>query len=48
MANCERAQSAGARIDRDPVDQPYGQREYGTRDAEGHRWWFMMPVTVQR
>lgn len=47
-AHYERARSAGARIDSDPVDQPYGQREYGARDPEGHRWWFMMPVTVHR
>jgi uncharacterized glyoxalase superfamily protein PhnB len=31
---------ARARIDAEPVDQPYGQREYGARDPEGHRWWF--------
>ena len=35
---------AGARIDSAPVDQPYGQREYGARDPEGHRWWFSAPV----
>ena len=35
-----RARAAGARIDSEPVDQPYGQREYGARDPEGHRWWF--------
>ena len=21
-------------------DQPYGAREYGVKDLEGHRWWF--------
>jgi MerR family transcriptional regulator, thiopeptide resistance regulator len=36
----ERARAAGAHIDGEPVDQPYGQREYGARDPEGHRWWF--------
>jgi MerR family transcriptional regulator, thiopeptide resistance regulator len=41
------ARSAGARIDAEPVDQPYGQREYGARDPEGHRWWFATPVTPQ-
>jgi uncharacterized glyoxalase superfamily protein PhnB len=25
-------------------DQPYGQREYGARDPEGHRWWFASPL----
>jgi MerR family transcriptional regulator, thiopeptide resistance regulator len=40
----ERARAAGARIDAEPVDQPYGQREYGARDLEGHRWWFAAPL----
>ena len=39
------ARAAGARIDSDPTDQPYGQREYAARDPEGHRWWFMSPVS---
>ena len=39
-AHYQQARSAGARIDSEPVDQPYGQREYGARDPEGHRWWF--------
>ena len=30
----------GAAVDSCPVDQPYGRREYGARDLEGHRWWF--------
>jgi len=34
------AKAAGARIDREPADQPYGLREYATRDPENHRWWF--------
>jgi hypothetical protein len=25
---------------------PYGQREYGARDLEGHRWWFASPLPV--
>ena len=33
---------AGARIDSEPVDQPYGQREYGARDLEGHRSWLLL------
>lgn len=44
-AHYQRARSAGARIDSEPVDQPYGQREYGARDLEGHRWWFVTPVS---
>ena len=47
-AHYERARAAGARIDSEPVDQPYGQREYGARDLEGHRWWFAAPVNSQR
>jgi MerR family transcriptional regulator, thiopeptide resistance regulator len=47
-AHYERARGAGARIDSEPVDQPYGQREYGARDPEGHRWWFASPVTTRR
>ena len=47
-AHYERACAAGAHIDADPVDQPYGQREYGARDLEGHRWWFATPVSSPR
>src|SRR5829696_438236 len=39
-AHYARARAAGAHIDQEPIDQPYGQREYGVRDPEGHRWWF--------
>ena len=45
-AHYERAHAAGARIDSQPVDQPYGQREYEARDLEGHRWWFATPVRL--
>lgn len=40
-----RARDAGAVIDREPEDQPYGQREYGTQDLEGHHWWFATPIS---
>ena len=43
-----RARAAGARIDAEPVDQPYGQREYGARDPEGHRWWFATRLASTR
>src|SRR5712691_6953974 len=43
-AHYERARAAGASIDSEPVNQPYGQREYGARDPEGHRWWFAAPL----
>jgi hypothetical protein len=25
---------------------PYGQREYGLTDPEGHRWWFATPLSI--
>jgi uncharacterized glyoxalase superfamily protein PhnB len=43
-AHCDHARAAGARIDSEPTDQPYGRREYGARDPEGHRWWFGTPL----
>ena len=46
-AHYERARAAGATIDSEPVDQPYGQREYGARDPEGHRWWFAATINAQ-
>ena len=27
---------------------PVLQREYGARDLEGHRWWFVTPAAIQR
>jgi len=39
-AHCDHARAAGAVIDHAPQNQPYGRREYGARDLEGHRWWF--------
>ena len=39
-AHFARARAVGAVIDREPEDQPYGQREYGACDLEGHHWWF--------
>jgi uncharacterized glyoxalase superfamily protein PhnB len=39
-AHYERARAAGADIDGPPADQPYGERNYGARDPEGHQWWF--------
>jgi uncharacterized glyoxalase superfamily protein PhnB len=44
-AHFAQARAAGATIDSEPTNQPYGQREYGARDPEGHRWWFATPVT---
>jgi uncharacterized glyoxalase superfamily protein PhnB len=39
-----RARAAGARILREPEDQPYG-RLYCAEDLEGHRWMFMQAPT---
>jgi uncharacterized glyoxalase superfamily protein PhnB len=39
-AHCERARAAGAKIDREPADQPYGDRVYTCRDLEEHSWSF--------
>ena len=43
-AHYARVKSAGARIESEPTDQPYGLREYGVRDLENHRWWFSSPL----
>jgi len=33
-----RAVAAGAEVVQEPVDQPYGSREYAVRDPEGNIW----------
>ena len=38
------AESEGAEIRYEPVDQPYGYREYSAVDPEGHLWSFMKPL----
>ena len=43
-AHFRHAQSLGATIDYEPVDQPYGYREYSARDNEGGLWSFMKPL----
>ena len=45
-AHYKHAAAAGARIDSEPTDQEYGQREYGARDPEGHRFWFATPLNA--
>ena len=45
-AHFARARAAGAQMESEPADQPYGQREYGARDPEGHRWWFASPTAA--
>jgi MerR family transcriptional regulator, thiopeptide resistance regulator len=39
-----RSVEAGASILKKPVSQPYGLREYGARDPEGHLWYFQSPL----
>jgi uncharacterized glyoxalase superfamily protein PhnB len=39
-ALCERARAEGARIEREPADQPYGDRVFTCLDPEGHSWSF--------
>lgn len=43
-AHCDLARAGGAQLESEPQDMPYGQREYGARDPEGHRWWFGSPL----
>jgi uncharacterized glyoxalase superfamily protein PhnB len=38
------AAAQGASVRYGPVDQPYGYREYGALDSEGHLWSFMKPL----
>ena len=45
-AHCETARAAGAKIEREPADQPYGDRVYTCRDPEGHSWAFCQPAKV--
>ena len=40
-AHHRHAAQEGASIDYEPVDQPYGFREYSARDSEGGLWSFM-------
>jgi MerR family transcriptional regulator, thiopeptide resistance regulator len=43
-AHYARSVEAGAEIIEEPVDQPYGLREYGARDLEGQLWYFHSPL----
>lgn len=43
-AHYARSVQAGAAIIEEPVDQPYGVREYGARDPEGQLWYFHSPL----
>ena len=39
------AKASGATIAYEPIDQPYGYREYSAKDPEGGLWSFMKPLT---
>lgn len=41
---CDRARAAGARIEREPETQPYGDRVFTCRDLEDHPWSFGQTV----
>lgn len=44
-AHFARVKAAGAEVTYEPVDQPYGYREYSAHDLEGHLWSFQTPLT---
>jgi MerR family transcriptional regulator, thiopeptide resistance regulator len=44
-AHHRHAAACGADVVYEPVDQPYGYREYGVRDLEGGLWSFMKELT---
>jgi PhnB protein len=39
-AHFERAKEAGATIEREPTEKPYGTIQYAAADSEGHLWLF--------
>jgi uncharacterized glyoxalase superfamily protein PhnB len=45
-ALCEQASAAGAKIEREPADQPYGDRVFTCLDPEGHSWSFGQTLAV--
>ena len=47
-AHAARAVHHGGRLLYGPADMPYGVREYGVRDHEGHPWSFQAPLPERR
>jgi uncharacterized glyoxalase superfamily protein PhnB len=43
-AHFRRARAAGATIEQEPADMPWGDRTYTARDPEGHQWFFASPA----
>ena len=40
IGHCQRARQNGAIILTEPIDQPYGERQYNAQDFYGHCWDF--------
>jgi PhnB protein len=40
----ERAKAAGADVSQEPADLPFGVRQYGCADPQGHDWYFAQPI----
>jgi uncharacterized glyoxalase superfamily protein PhnB len=45
-ALCEQARAAGAKIEREPADQPYGDRVFTCLDPERHAWSFGQTIVA--
>lgn len=43
---CEIARGLGAKVEREPADQPYGDRVFTCRDIEDHPWSFGQTLKV--
>jgi PhnB protein len=43
-AHFERAKEAGATIEREPTEKPYGTIQYAAQDPEGHSWLFSQQI----
>ena len=43
-AHHERARARGAKIIREPIDFPYGERQYTAEDLGGHHWTFSQSI----
>ncbi|HXA28510.1 MAG TPA: VOC family protein [Candidatus Angelobacter sp.] len=43
-AHCEHARAHGATILSEPVDQPFGERQYAVVDPAGHHWTFSQTI----
>lgn len=43
-AHCQRARRSGVKIVREPIDYPYGERQYNVEDFAGHHWCFTQSI----